>query len=244
MCNDRSSFSPFTKLSLPIVIELGDNNSVTATHYGFADVIQGHQVEALHTPTLRLSPLSMNQLELGGHTTRFRNGNWSMTSPSSCNLAGKLINGIYIIVPATALLSTTENGKNRKRYSSRVLIAERTIEPIIADPTMEPTIADTTIEPIIADPTIEPTIAELTIEPTITDPTIEPTIADPTIEPTIESSRARIAAKTTSLTILESRLWQRRLAHMNPTATKSLVSGYTHDDSMCTVCIQAKHNQR
>ena len=31
---------------------------------------------------------------------------------------------------------------------------------------------------------------------------------------------------------------------MNPTAIKSLIDGYTHDDSMCTVCIQAKHNQR
>jgi len=31
---------------------------------------------------------------------------------------------------------------------------------------------------------------------------------------------------------------------MNPTAMKSLVSGYTHDDFMCTVCIQAKHKQR
>jgi len=215
MCNDRSSFETFKKLSLPIVIELGDNNSVTATHYGFVDVIQGYQVEALHTPTFRLSLLSIKQFDLGGHTTIFRNGKCSITSPSSCNLAIKLINGIYIIVPATALLSTTENVKKRNRDSSRVLIAEPSIEPIIADPTIEPTIAAPTIEPTIADPTIEPTIADPTIQPTIADPTIEPTM-----EPIIESSRARIAAKTKSLTILESRLWHRRLAHMNPTACK------------------------
>jgi len=234
-CNNRSSFSTFKKLSLPIVIELGDNNSVTVTHYGFVDIIQGYQVEALHTLTFRLSLLLINQLDLGWHMTIFRNGKCSITSPSFCNLAGKLINGIYIIVPATAHLSTTENGKKGKRESSRVLIAEPTIEPIIAEPTIEPTIAEPTIEPIIADPTIEPTIA---------DPTIEPTIADPTIEPTIESSRARIAAKTKSLIIIESRLWHQRLAHINHTAMKSLVSGYTHDDSMCTVCIQAKHKQK
>jgi hypothetical protein len=30
---------------------------------------------------------------------------------------------------------------------------------------------------------------------------------------------------------------------MNPTAIKSLVKGDTNDDSMCTVCIQAKHKQ-
>jgi hypothetical protein len=189
MCNDRTNFSMYKKLSLPIVIELGDNNSVTATHYGFVDVIQSYQVEALHTPTFRLSLLLINQLDLGGHTIIFRNGKCSITLPSSCSFAGKLINGIYIIVPATALLSSSpENGKRRKRDSL------------------------------------------------------------PTIEPTIESSRAPITAKTKStrksLTISESRIWHRRLAHMNPTTIKSLVKGYTNDDSMCTVCIQAKHKQK
>jgi hypothetical protein len=41
------NFSMFKKLSFPIVIELGDDNSVTATHYGFVDVIQDYLVEAL-----------------------------------------------------------------------------------------------------------------------------------------------------------------------------------------------------
>jgi len=30
---------------------------------------------------------------------------------------------------------------------------------------------------------------------------------------------------------------------MNSIALKSLVKGYTNDDSMCTGCIQAKHKQ-
>jgi len=47
-----------------------------------------------------------------------------------------------------------------------------------------------------------------------------------------------------SLTISESRLWHRQLAHINPTAMKTLIAGYKHHDSMCTVCIQAKHKQR
>jgi hypothetical protein len=38
MCNDRSSFSTFKKLPHPIVIELGDNISVTATHYGIVNI--------------------------------------------------------------------------------------------------------------------------------------------------------------------------------------------------------------
>ena len=142
--------------------------------------------------------------------TIFRNGKCSITSASSRALAGKLINGIYIIVPATALLSsTTENGRKRNSDSSlpRAIIAEPTIEPMIAEPTIEPK-----------------------------------------IEPTIESATAPIAAKTKStqesFTISESRLWHRRLARMNRTALNSLIDRYTHDDSMCTVCIQAKHKQR
>ena len=46
------------------------------------------------------------------------------------------------------------------------------------------------------------------------------------------------------LTISESRRWLRRLAHFHPTALRSLIDGYTKDDSMYTVCIQAKHKQK
>jgi hypothetical protein len=83
MCNDCTTFATFNKLSLPIVIELGDDNSVTATHYGFVDVIQGYQVEAFLTPTFRLSLQSINQLDLGGHTTMIAGGKSSITCPSS-----------------------------------------------------------------------------------------------------------------------------------------------------------------
>jgi len=203
----------FNNLSLPIVIELGDNNSVTATHYGFVDVIQGYQVEALHTPTFRLSLLSIHQLDLGGNTTIFRNGKSSITSPSSSSLAGKLINGIYIIVPTTALLSsTTENGKRRKRESS--LSRE-----LITEPTTKPTIESSET----------PTIAS-------TNPPASSVLCAPSTDKT-KSTRK-------SLTIPGSRLWHRRLAHINPTSMKTLIGGYTHDDSMCTVCIQAKHKQK
>jgi len=69
MANDRSSFSAFKKLSLSIVIEIRDVNSVAATGNGFLKVIQGQYVEALNTPSFELSLLSMNQLDLGGHMT-------------------------------------------------------------------------------------------------------------------------------------------------------------------------------
>jgi hypothetical protein len=116
------------------------NASTNIAAWGEPLTIQGNQVEALQTPTFRLSLLSINQLDLGAHTTIFQHGKCSITLPSSCTLAGKLINGIYIIVAATALLSTTENGQKRKRDSSRVQIGEPTIEPTIAERTIEPTI--------------------------------------------------------------------------------------------------------
>jgi len=61
MCNDHSRFSTFKMLSLPIVIDLGDNNFVTVTHYGFVDVMLGGQVEALHTCIFHLCLLSITQ---------------------------------------------------------------------------------------------------------------------------------------------------------------------------------------
>jgi len=193
MCNDHSSLSRFIKLSLPIVIEFGDINSVTSMYYVFVDVIQGYQVEAFHTPTFRISLLRINQLHFGRHTTIFLNGKCSITSPSSSSFAGNEINPIYITVPTTTVLSsTTKIGKRRNRDCS---------------------------------------------------PPVEPTI-----ESTIESSIAHITAKTLStrksLTITESRIWHWWLAHMNPAAIKSLVKGYTNNESMCTVCIQAKYKQR
>ena len=209
MCNDHSSFPSFKKLSLPRVIELGDDISLTATHYGFVIIIQGYQVKALHTPTFRLSLLSINQIDLGRHTAIFCNGRCSITSRSSYTLAGKLLNGIYIIVPATALQSsTTESGRQRTSDSSlpRVIINEPTIES-----SETPTIAST---------------------------------SPPAFSVLNAPSTAITRSTHKSLTIPESRLWHRRLAHMGPAAIQSRVEGYTHDDSMRTVSIHAKQKQR
>jgi hypothetical protein len=116
--NDHSSFPRLIQVSVPIVIELGDKDSDIAMHYVFVDVIQGYQVKALHTSTFRHSILSINHWDLGAYATLFQNGKCSITSPSSCTLAGIVIKGIHIIVPANALLSsTTDNRRKRKRDS-------------------------------------------------------------------------------------------------------------------------------
>jgi len=207
MSNDGSSFLWIKQLSLSILIELGDNNSVTATHYRFVDIIQGYDVEALQTRTFWLSLLSINQLDLGGHTTIFWNRKYSITSPSSCNLAGKLINGTYIIVPATTLLSSTTK-KEKETYRkwesslSRALITEPIItEPMIAS--MNPPASSAPSAPLTAKPMSTPK----------------------------------------SPTISESGTWHRPLAHINPTTMKSVIDRYTHDDSMCRVCMHVNNKQ-
>jgi len=45
------------------------------------------------------------------------------------------------------------------------------------------------------------------------------------------------------ITISESRLWKRYLAHIHPTARRSPINGYTKDNSVCTAFIQAKHEE-
>jgi len=81
-----------------------------------------------------------------------------------------------------------------------------------------------------------------------TKPTIIPLhTASPNAASTVPQSRpTTVLMKTTRkpLTISESQLWHRHVAHINPTALRSLIDGYTKDDSMCTAYIQAKHKQR
>jgi len=75
------------------------------------------------------------------------------------------------------------------------------------------------------------------MEPTIK-PTIKPT-TKPTIKPTIKLSRAPIAAKTKStpkfLTIPESRIWHRRLAHRTLLPWNLLLM----DIHMMILCVQS-----
>jgi hypothetical protein len=46
------------------------------------------------------------------------------------------------------------------------------------------------------------------------------------------------------LSLQDSQLWHRRLAHSNHTAMESLVDGYTYDDRICETCVLAKHERK
>ena len=93
------------------------------------------------------------------------------------------------------------------------------------------------MEPIIAESTTKPTI-ESSETPTITSTNL------PAFCVLGAPSTAKTKSTQKSVTIPESRIWHWQLAPLNPTTRKSLIDGYTHNDSMCTVCIQAKHKQR
>jgi hypothetical protein len=225
MCNDRTRFNSIKKLRQPIVSELGDDNKVTVSHHGLVNVSQEYEVNALYMPMFRLSLLSIDQLDTAGYTSTLGHGKCSIASPS-ITITGNRVNDLYIISPATALTSTVPSmstkftsRKKRKTASSSA-------------PTTVPSIAHST----------KPTTSSLhTASPSgaSTVPQSPPTTV-------LTKTTRKPFTKTTRkpLPISESRLWHRRLAHINPTALRSLIDGYTKDDSMCTACVQDKHKQK
>jgi len=119
MSNDRTRFNSIKKLRRPIVIELGDDTKVKASHHGLVNVSQEYDVNALYTPAFRLSLLSINQLDTAGYTSRFGHGKCSISSPS-ITITGNRVNDLYIISPATALTLTvpsmpTKSTSRRKK---------------------------------------------------------------------------------------------------------------------------------
>jgi len=214
MCNDRTRFNSIKKLRQPMIIELGDDNKVAVSHHGLVNVSQKYKGNALYTPRFRLSLLSINQLDTAGYTSTFVRGKCSISS-SSITITGNQVNDLYVISPATAFTSTVPSMSTKS--TSR---KEKRNRPSSSAHITVPSIAHST----------EPTTSSLH--------TASPSAASTVTEspPTTESPKP--------LTISESRLWHRRLAHIHPTALRSLIVGYTKDNSMCTACIQAKHKQK
>jgi len=54
-----------------MLIELGDDNTVSVTHHVLVDATQGYVIDALYTPRFRLSLFSINQLHSAGSTATF-----------------------------------------------------------------------------------------------------------------------------------------------------------------------------
>jgi hypothetical protein len=71
MRNDRTRFNSIKKLHQPIVIELRDDNKVTVSHHGHVNVSEEYEVNALYSPTLQLTLLSINELGTARYTSTF-----------------------------------------------------------------------------------------------------------------------------------------------------------------------------
>jgi len=73
MCNgSKLDFLAYYRLMTPIDVMLGDDTCVRVTHYGTI-LVQNLQIDALHTPTLRYSLLSIGELNDQGNITIFGN---------------------------------------------------------------------------------------------------------------------------------------------------------------------------
>jgi hypothetical protein len=223
MCNNRTSFKSFKKLRRPKLIVLGDDSMVSITHHGLVDASQGYEMDALYTPTFRLSLFSINQLDFTGSTATFGGGKCSISSPQSLiTITSHRVNDLYFISPnvASAHTACTSDGLP----STRSNIDSSTISK-----------AKSTRR--------KRTRCTLTTDPTSLSPNAP--LSAPTstsTSPPITATKSKSTRKT--LTIKQSSLWHRRFAHMHPTSVRSLISEYTNDDSMCTVCIQTKHKQK
>ena len=66
----KSDYLVYYQLLTPIDILLGDNTIIRATHYG-SIVVQNLKLDALNTPTLRYSLLSIGELNDQGNITIF-----------------------------------------------------------------------------------------------------------------------------------------------------------------------------
>ena len=95
MCNDRTCFTAYKKLPTSIDIRLGDKTRVRATHQGTVD-LGGIEINALHTPTFRVSLLSIGQLDDAGNTSTFCQGICTIRAPGAGTIRGRK-RSIYVI---------------------------------------------------------------------------------------------------------------------------------------------------
>jgi len=249
-------------------IELGDDNTVSVTHHGLVDATQGYEIDALYTPTFRLSLFSINQLDSAGSTATFGGGKCSISSPQSLiTITGHRVNDLYIISPTASAhtastldalsntplitvpstLSSTDSSSISKSTRRKRTRSTLTTESMSQSPTTPPSAPphSSPSPPAISSPNA-PLSALLSTSPST--PAIS-SLNAPRSTPTTTSRSPPIAAtksKSTrkTLTISQSRLWHRCFAHMQPASVRSLIPEYTNDDLMCTVCIQAKHKQK
>jgi len=257
VCNNCSLFKSFNKLRRTMLIELGDDNTVSVTHHGLVDATQGYEIDALYTPTFCLWLFSINQLGSTGSTATFGGGKCSLSSPQSqITITGHHVNDLYFISPNVAsphtatsdglpsmpsnidssIISKSKSKSTWRKRTRSTLTTESTSPSPTSPPSAPPNSSPSThaISSLNA-----PWSALISISPS-TPATSSPNAPTTTSRsPPITATKSKSTWKT--LTISQSRPWHRRLAHIQPASMQSLIPEYRNNDLMCTVCIQAKH---
>jgi hypothetical protein len=186
----------------------------------------------------RLSLLSINQLDTARYTCTFGCSK-CFISYLPITITGNRINDLYIISYATAVIlpvptiSTKSTSRRRKNKRKQVSSSTHTTVTSSRAHITTPASSAHTTEPSIV-PSNEPTTRPLH-----------------SASPYAASTVPQCPAATESpkhlrklLTITESQLWHCRRSHIDPTTLRSLIDGYTSNDSMCTACIQAQYKQK
>jgi len=202
----------------------------------------GYEIDALYTPTFRLSLFSVNQLDSAGSIVTFGGGKCSISSPRlPITITGHRVNDLYFISPTVA-----------SAHTASTLDELPSTPPITVSSTHSSTDSSTVASQSLssrAAPTIamstrsKKTRSILTVAPTSLSSNAPPsTPSSPVTSPLIAATKSKSTRK--ALTISQSKLWHCRIAPMHPTSVRSLIPEYTNDNSMCTVCIQAKQTQK
>jgi hypothetical protein len=127
MCNNRSFFISYKRLPSPITIKLGYDTTVTATYHGLAHITQDLQLDALYTPTFRLSLLSISQLEHARYTTTFQRGKCfiSADTSSTASITANRVGDLYILQSLYALASEAISTDAKVAFQSKATTFSR-----------------------------------------------------------------------------------------------------------------------
>jgi len=213
-----------------MLIELGDDNTVRVTHHGLVDATQGYEIDAHHTPTFRCALFPVNQLDTAGSTATLGGGKCSISSPQSqTTITGHYVNDFYFISANVASAhpeSTVDGLPITPQITASSTVPRQSLNtlaiPRISMPTrMRKTCSILTNESTSLSPTTPPSAPMKLPQgtPAISSPNAPrsaPISTSPS--PPIAATKSKSTRKT--LTILQSRLWHQRFAHMQPASVQ------------------------
>ena len=121
--NDIRDFRKASLTETKMLIKLGDNNTVLANKKGIVR-LKGVDMEAFFVPELRISLLSISQLDKSGLTVTFRSEVCCITdSQGKSVLKGRLEDGLYTLAIEGSAYVTELRSYNRKaRHSTLIYI--------------------------------------------------------------------------------------------------------------------------